>query len=261
MEHTHVFAICAYKDSPYLKSCIRSLLGQRTKSHVILCTSTPSPYIREAAGAYGIPLYVRDGESGIRDDWNFAYHMADGDLVTIAHQDDVYRQDYVTELLKAFRRYPDMTVFTSDYVIIKNGKLVMGNKMLWVKRLLRAPLRVTALSHRTLVKTLPLMFGNSICCPASTYQKKLLGEPLFVSEYKFALDWENLLVLARRGGRFVCVEQPLLFYRVHDGATTKECIENNRRVREEAEMFGRFWPRPVIKLLMKPYRTAYDEYR
>lgn len=261
MEHTHVFAICAYKDSPYLESCIRSLLGQRTKSHVILCTSTPSPYIRKIAGAYGIPVYVRDGESGIRDDWNFAYHMADGDLVTIAHQDDVYHKDYVTELLKAFRRYPDMTVFTTDYVIIKKGKLIRGDKMLWIKRLLRAPLRLTALSRCTLVKELPLMFGNSICCPASSYQKKLLGEPLFVSEYQFALDWENLLVLARRRGRFVCVERPLLFYRVHDGATTKACIENNRRTREEAEMFGRFWPQPVVKLLMKPYRTAYDEYR
>ena len=261
MEHKHVFAICAYKDSPYLESCIRSLLGQRTRSHVILCTSTPSLYIRETARAYGIPVYEREGESNIRDDWNFAYHMADGELVTIAHQDDVYHKDYVTELLKAYKQYPDMTMFTSDYVIIKNGRLIKDDKMLWIKRLLRLPLRVPALNHLTAVKKLPLMFGNSICCPASTYQKKLLGEPLFVSEYKFALDWENLLALARRKGRFISVERPLLFYRVHDGATTKECIVNNRRAQEEAEMFGRFWPRPVVKLLMKPYQTAYDEYR
>lgn len=261
MEHTHVFAISAYKDSPYLESCIRSLLGQRTKSHVILCTSTPSLYISETARAYGIPMYVREGESGIRDDWNFAYQMADGDLVTIAHQDDVYHKDYVTELLKAFRQYPDMTVFTTDYVIIKDGKVIRDDMLLWVKRLLRAPLRVTSLSHHTLVKKLPLMFGNSICCPASAYQKRLLGEPLFVSEYKYALDWENLLALSRRWGRFICVERPLLFYRVHDGATTKECIVNNRRAQEEAEMFSRFWPRPLVKLLMKPYQSAYDEYR
>ena len=89
MKHKHVFAICAYKDSPYLESCIRSLVGQRTKSPVILCTSTPSPYIDGLAGRYGIPVFVRDGASNMRDDWNFAYHMADGELVTIAHQDDV----------------------------------------------------------------------------------------------------------------------------------------------------------------------------
>ena len=261
MKHKHVFAICAYKDSPYLESCIRSLVGQRTKSPVILCTSTPSPYINGLAGRYGIPVFVRDGASNMRDDWNFAYHMADGELVTIAHQDDVYHKDYVTELLRAYRRYPDMTMFTSDYVIVKNGALITGDKMLLVKRLLRLPLRFPALNDRVWVKKLPLMFGNSICCPASTYRKDRLGEPLFLENYKFALDWANLLALAERDGRFICVERPLLYYRVHDGATTKQCIVNNDRAREEEEMFRRFWPEAVVKLLMIPYRTAYDEYQ
>ena len=155
MKHKHVFAICAYKDSPYLESCIRSLVGQRTKSPVILCTSTPSPYIDGLAGRYGIPVFVRDGASNMRDDWNFAYHMADGELVTIAHQDDVYHKDYVTELLRAYRRYPDMTMFTSDYVIVKNGALITGDKMLLVKRLLRLPLRFPALNDRVWEKAAP----------------------------------------------------------------------------------------------------------
>ena len=133
--------------------------------------------------------------------------------------------------------------------------------MLLVKRLLRLPLRFPALNDRVWVKKLPLMFGNSICCPASTYQKRLLGETLFQEDYKFALDWANLLALAQRKGRFICVERPLLYYRVHDGATTKQCIVNNDRAGEEEEMFRRFWPEAVVKLLMKPYRTAYDEYQ
>ena len=93
MKHKHVFAICAYKDSPYLESCIRSLMGQRAKSPVILCTSTPSPYINGLAGKYGIPVFVRDGSSIMRVDLIFAYHMADGELVTIAHQDDENHKD------------------------------------------------------------------------------------------------------------------------------------------------------------------------
>lgn len=133
--------------------------------------------------------------------------------------------------------------------------------MLLVKRLLRLPLRFPALNDRVWVKKLPLMFGNSICCPASTYRKDRLGEPLFLEDYKFALDWANLLALAERDGRFICVERPLLYYRVHDGATTKQCIVNNDRAREEEEMFRRFWPEAVVKLLMIPYRTAYDEYQ
>lgn len=84
----HTFAVCAYRDSPYLEACIRSLKGQSVPTDIILCTSTPSPYIMDMADKYGIPVHVREGKSSIMDDWNFAYHMADSSLVTIAHQDD-----------------------------------------------------------------------------------------------------------------------------------------------------------------------------
>ena len=66
--------------------------------------------------------------------------------------------------------------------------------------------------------------------------------------------------LAETPGRFICREKPLLYYRVHDGATTKACIKDQRRSREEEAMFARFWPKPVVRLLMRGYSTAYKEY-
>ena len=72
MKYKHVFSICAYKDSPYLEPLIRSLVSQSVPSHIILCTSTPSPYIDGLAWKYGIQVFVRHGGSNIRDDWNFA---------------------------------------------------------------------------------------------------------------------------------------------------------------------------------------------
>lgn len=260
MRYEHVYAIPAYKDSPYLEDCIRSLKGQTCPSPVILCTSTPSAYIRGLAENYGIPLHVREGKSGIKEDWNFAYAMADGEFVTIAHQDDVYHKDYGACLREAVRRYKDMTVFTTDYVIIKDGRLITGDAMLWVKRLLRLPLRIPALGDKTWGKLLPLMFGNSICCPATTYNKGRIGEPLVDSPFQFALDWDTLDRLARRDGRFVCEERPLLYYRVHSGAATKACMEDDRRSREEQAMFSRYWPEALVRLLMRGYRAAYKEY-
>ena len=261
MTYEHVFAIPAYKDSPYLERCIRSLKAQSVPTHIILCTSTPSPFLEDMAKKYGLPYHVREGESSIREDWNFAYSKADGRFVTIAHQDDIYHKDYVLNLLKAGKRYRDMTVFTTDYVIVKGEKLITGDKMLWVKRLLRLPLRFPGLCDRTWVKMAPLLLGNPICCPATTYNKALLGAPLVDSPYRFALDWDNMVRLAREEGRFICCERPLLYYRVHDGAATKACMEDNSRAREEREMFSRFWPEPVVRLLMKGYQSAYDEYQ
>ena len=260
MSHKHVYAIPAYGDSPYLESCIKSLKEQKVASPVILCTSTPSPFLADMAEKYDLPYYIREGKSNIRDDWNYAYSMADAEFVTIAHQDDMYCRNYGEELLKAAAKYPDMTVFTSDYAILKNKKVITGDKMLWVKRFLRIPLRFHRLCSLKPVKIMPLVFGNPICCPATTYSKKLLGEPFVQSGYQFALDWDHMVQLAGEKGRFICVEKPLIYYRVHEGATTNACIKDNRRAKEETEMFSRFWPEPVVRLIMKGYSSAYKEY-
>ena len=38
----HTFAICAYKESPYLEECITSLMEQTVKSEIFIATSTPN---------------------------------------------------------------------------------------------------------------------------------------------------------------------------------------------------------------------------
>ena len=76
------------------------------------------------------------------------------------------------------------------------------------------------------------MLGNSICCPATTYHKSLLGEPLVRSEYSYALDWDNLVQLAERPGRFICREKPLIVLSGSRRAATKACMEDNRRAKE-----------------------------
>lgn len=257
---THTFAICAYKDSPYLKACITSLKKQTIPVNIILCTSTPSPFLQEMAEQYKIKMYVREGESDIQTDWNFACEMADAELVTIAHQDDMYHKTYAQTVQNCWSRYPDTTVMTTDAVIVKDGTLQKPGSVELVKKLLRLPLRIPQLNHLTRVKTLALRFGNPIMCPSCTYDKHALGAPLFVSEYKYALDWDTMADLAERNGRFICVERPLLYYRIHPEATTKGCIKDHRRETEERSMFRRFWPEWVVNMIMHFYQKAYDSY-
>ncbi len=257
---THTFAICAYKDSTYLESCIRSLKKQTTRAAVILCTSTPSPYLKKLAEKYELPYYVRQGESDIQADWNFAYEMADSDLVTIAHQDDVYHRDYAEHVRQCWEKYPDTSVFTTDCILLKNGRICRHNLMLDIKRLLRLPLRLRRLADRTLIKRAALMWGNPVICPSCTYNKNALGSPLFDSSFKFALDWDTLWRLAAEPGRFVCEERPLICYRIHSEATTKACIQDQRRPKEELAMYRKIWPGPVARLWMFFYKKAYDSY-
>lgn len=277
MNTIHAFVICAFGKSPYLENCIRSLLRQTAPSEIYIATSTPSEHIRRLARKYGLPLWVRQGESGIREDWLFAWREGGKRkrLITIAHQDDCYCRDYAKTVLAMYERYPDMTVFCSDYVTLKTResrmadgtyypvqtRICAGDLVRLVKKLLRLPLRFRFYANRTWVKKSALIFGNSICCPSCTYNYSLIGDHMFDSGYSFALDWENLLSLAERPGRFVCVEEPLIAYRVHSGAATKKCIEDHRREADEASMFRKLWPDWMASLLMRFYKQSYKAYR
>lgn len=277
MNTIHAFVICAFGKSPYLENCIRSLLRQTAPSEIYIATSTPSEHIRRLARKYGLPLWVRQGESGIREDWLFAWREGGKRkrLITIAHQDDCYCRDYAKTVLAMYERYPDMTLFCSDYVTLKTResrmadgtyypvqtRICAGDLVRLVKKLLRLPLRFRFYANRAWVKKSALIFGNSICCPSCTYNYSLIGDHMFDSGYSFALDWENLLSLAERPGRFVCVEEPLIAYRVHSGAATKKCIEDHRREADEASMFRRLWPDWMASLLMRFYKQSYKAYR
>ncbi len=260
MMKTHMFAISAYKDSPYLESCIRSLLRQTVRSDIIICTSTPNARISRLAEKYEIPLYVREGESAIGADWNFAYRTADARFVTIAHQDDIYHRDYTKYLLKAAERWPDMSLFCTDCVLIRDGRTVRAGASGLIKKILRLPLRIRPLADRTLIKKAALCLGNPVICPSCAYNKEMLGDELFLSSAGFVLDWDNLWKMASGTGRFICEEKSLLAYRMHEDSETERQIRSNGRFAEEEAMFGKIWPKPAAAFLMIFYRMAARAY-
>lgn len=260
MKDKHTFAICAYKESPYLERVIKALMKQTVKSNIIMCTSTPCGYISNMAEKYDIPLYVRDGASDIRDDWNFAYDQAKTQFVTIAHQDDEYHEEYAGHLKAMIEKYDgDFLMFYSGYKPIKDGQVVTDINCR-IRRFLRWPMRIRVFNKVRWIKKLTLSLGNSICCPAATYNKEQLGDSMFTSDMKFNIDWDTFYKLAKMKGRFAYVDKTLTYYRVHDGATSKEFIDNSGRVVEDTAMFEKFWPRWMAKLIMKFYKKAYDTY-
>ena len=256
----HVFSVSAYKESPYLDECVESLKKQRRQSEIIICTSTPCDFIKNIAQKYEVPLYIRAGKSDIRDDWNFAYNTADGDYVTIAHQDDVYDPLYTEEMYKKLTETDDSIMFLTDYIPLKNGEKGDRDINSKIRRLLRMPLKSQLLSKKKWVRKLTLAFGNSICCPSVTYHKSYLGENVFTSEYKFNIDWDTFYKLSLKNGSFAYVDRPLVWYRIHDEATSKAFIDNQLRITEDTNMFRQFWPEWIVKMLMFFYRKAYDTY-
>ena len=253
----HTFAICAYKESQYLEECIKSVKNQSTPSNYLIATSTDCEYIKNLAIKYDIEYIVKDGESDIQDDWEFAYNSAKTELVTIAHQDDVYSEKYLEKILDNYDINGNMYIV--DYNPFKNGKVV-EDKNSKIKEILKICLRSKVLSNIKFFKVSSLALGNSINCPSVVYNKSRLKDDVFKSELKFALDWDIFQNIARKPGRMVYVNERLINYRIHDEATTKQFIVDNRRLTEDTIMFNKFWPKWITKLIMKFYVKSYDIY-
>lgn len=253
MNKQHTFVICAYKESPFLEECIKSLLMQSMQSKVIMITSTSNEYIKETAQKHQIPLYINNGDKGIAQDWNFGLQCANTKYVTLAHQDDIYLPDYCKYIMKEMEAQERPLIGFCDYYELRNGKMVKKNKLLRIKRMLLFPLRVKKLWSSVFVRRRILSLGSAICCPSVTMNKTNLPHPLFQTGLKSNVDWQAWEAISKRQGQFVYCRRALMAHRIHEDSETSAIIGESKRTKEDYTMFRLFWPAPIAKFLTKIY--------
>lgn len=256
MRKEHIFAICAYKESPYLEECIQSLKKQTRKSQIILVTSTPNKYIKGLCEKYGISMFINKGEKGITQDWNFAYQCADSHYVTIAHQDDIYLPEYWEKVYRHIKNSKKPLIAFGDYGELRNGSIITNNKLLNIKRLMLSPLRIKRLWTSKFIRRRVLSFGCAICCPSVTFNKRCLPDPVFKDGFRSAEDWEAWEMISMKSGSFVYVNDVIMLHRIHDGSETSIILKDNARKREDYAMFKKFWPDPIARMLVKFYSSS-----
>jgi Glycosyltransferases involved in cell wall biogenesis len=255
----HMFAVCAYKESPYLEECILSLKNQSTPSPVIVCTSTPNPQIETLCQRYALRLSINKGSGGIDGDWNDTLAEADAEYVTLCHQDDIYEPLYSEKIKREIERNDEHLILFTDYMELKNGKKVAGSKLLNIKRLLLWPLYFKPFQGLRFMKRMALRFGNAICCPSVTYHRTILPLPLFEKKFKSNLDWQTWEKLSKQQGTFTYIRQKLMCHRIHEESTTSELIRDNQRTAEDEAVFRLFWPKGIAKALAKIYASSEKE--
>lgn len=251
---SHTFAICAYKESPFLEECVKSVMEQNKKTNVLIATSTPNEYISSIAKKYDVPLHINTGEKGITQDWNFAYKMAETDLVTIAHQDDVYLPCYTEEIYKMLEGSDKPLIAFTDYGELRNGEAVLENSLLKIKRILLFPMRF--FKNSKFIRRRCLSLGNCICCPAVTFVKANLPEVVFKHHFRSNEDWEAWEMISRMKGSFLYSKEVGMYHRIHEGSETSAIIGDNARTIEDYEMFKKFWPKPIAKVISNVYAKS-----
>lgn len=254
----HTYVVLAYKESVFLEDCIKSVLNQEYKSNVVIATSTPNNYIEGIAKKYNLQIYINPNPGqGIGHDFDFAVSCGQTNLVTVAHQDDIYEYDYSKKIVDAYQQFTDSLIVFSDYYEIRDEGNVYKNTNLKIKRILLKPIKSSFLSRRVFGKRLCLRFGNAISCPAVTFVKNNINnQDIFKCDLVCDIDWYAWEKLSRRDGKFTFVSKCLMGHRVHEESTTTQIIEQNIRTKEDLVMFKKFWPVWISKLINKFYVNA-----
>lgn len=252
----HTFVVLAYKESNKLEDCIKSVLNQSVKTNVVIATSTPNDFIAKMAKKYKLKVMVNKESKGIAYDFDFASNCVDSDLVTIAHQDDIYDDTYAESVLKKYQKYPKSLILFTDYYEIKNDQKEYSNINLKIKRILLFPLRISPLSGIRFMKRWVIRWGNAICCPAVTFVQKNVPKEKFSCDFKCNVDWYAWEKLSRLKGNFSYIPKKIMGHRIHEESTTTEIIKENIRTKEDFKMFQKFWPDWIAKKINKIYSKS-----
>ena len=252
----HTFAICAYKESPYLEECVVSLKKQMLKSEIIMVTSTPNEHIKLIADKYDIKLYINEGEGGITQDWNFALSKVKTKYATIAHQDDIYEEEYSLKITEYFEKSKKPLIAFTDYSEIRNGEKIYDVPMLKIKRKMLLPFKVRAWWKSKFIRRRILSLGDPICCPSVAFCLDNIERPIFNNRFRSCEDWEAWEKLSKLEGDYIYIPESLMAHRIHADSATTEILQDKARIEENYIMYCKFWPKFIAKIINKYYTLS-----
>lgn len=251
----HTFVILAYKESPFLEQCIKSVVNQTIKTNVIIATTTPNSFINNLAFKYNLNVVVGE-HVNIGSDFDFAINSANTKLVTVAHQDDIYDETYAETVINYYRKYNDSTIIFTDYYEIRNEKKVYSNVNLLIKRFLLLSIRIKKLSGIRHLKRNVIRYGSSICCPAVTFVKKNCPVDIFKCNLVCDVDWYAWEKLSNIKGKFIYINKKIMGHRIDESTTTTDLINMGIRTKEDLYMYKKFWPGFLANIINKIYKKS-----
>lgn len=252
----HAFVVLAYKRSPFLAGCLDTLTRQTTPSRIVLSTSTPNELIADQAARIGAEVRVNPASEGIGADWNFGLRIAGARYVTLVHQDDTYRPEFLERSMELLRRHDGDVCFTGYQEIDDDGRPT-SSKISKVKHLLEAATLTPVTRPSAFRMRAFLAFGAPLPCSSVTYDLSRLGDFAFSRDYSANLDWDAWLRLIDMGKQFVRHPGRLVGRRHNALTATSQLLADGSRRREDLDLFRRIWPRPLSDTIALLYRTGY----
>lgn len=112
-----------YNYAHYLTDCIESIVKQTILPHELIIVDDASTdqsiqIIKQYAKKYSWIRYLQNEKNlGIFDTNNRGTALATGDYLSLLASDDIYRPNFIEEHLKAFERFPNAGIYSSNFGI------------------------------------------------------------------------------------------------------------------------------------------------
>ena len=117
--------IATYNGKNYIKQQLQSILPQLDKEDEIILVddhSTDSTLsIVNGFSDDRIKIHINNKNMGVTDTFERAINLAQGDIIFLSDQDDVWHVDKVSFFSHTFNKNPDITLILSDANIIDNN--------------------------------------------------------------------------------------------------------------------------------------------
>ena len=88
-----------------------------------------------------------------------------------------------------------------------------------------------------------------------------MPNPVFRVHFRSNEDWEAWERLSKMKGEFLYDSTIQMGHRIHEESETSIIIGDNARSKEDYEMFCKFWPKSIAKVLSKVYAKSEKEHR
>jgi glycosyltransferase involved in cell wall biosynthesis len=129
-------ALCTYNGSRHLGEQLESICGQsRSPDEVVICddnsTDNTIHVLEEFASraAFSVRVVSNSTRLGTTTNFEKAIHRCDGDVIVLADQDDIWKEEKLKTLETAFLADPGLTYIFSDGDVIDDKGRPMGCSM------------------------------------------------------------------------------------------------------------------------------------
>lgn len=123
-------AMCTYNGAEFLRPQLESILAQtRPPDEIAICDDGSTDETESVITDFGLPFHSNETNLGTVKNFEQAIGLCSGDVVALSDQDDVWREDKLALIEKAFSENPDAGLVFSDAELVDEQLNPLGRRM------------------------------------------------------------------------------------------------------------------------------------